>query len=277
MDLKKVTSMNRDAWNEAMEYHRKAKKQEYLVKFTEPTFIQLHPVEQDVFHALQLPGKRVAHVCCNNGIELISLTRLGAHQCVGFDITDAAIQDAREYNTIAGTDCTFIQTDVYDLNPLASEWYQQFDFVYISVGALCWLPDLKELFQVCAALLKEEGHLVMFEGHPYVNMFAFPGEEGFDSGHPLNPVYSYFRKEEFVFTDGIDYVGGEIYESKPHVNFSHTMGEILNGMIANHLCLTQMQEYPLDITTIFPEFEKGQKVPLSVLIVGQKITPPLRS
>ncbi len=274
MDLKKVTNMNRDAWNEAMDYHRKAKKQDYLTEFLKPNFIQLNPIERETFLSLNLKGKRVAHVCCNNGIELISLTRLGATQCVGFDITDAAIHDAREYNTVAGTDCTFIQTDIYDLEPLSSEWHQQFDFVYISVGALCWLPDLKKFFRICAALLKEEGRLVMLEGHPYVNIFGFPGEEGFDPEYPLNPVYSYFRKEEFVYTDGIDYVGGVEYESKPHVNFSHTISEILNGMIASHLNLVQIQEYPYDITSIYPEFEEGHKVPLSVLIVGQKVTLP---
>lgn len=271
MDRKKYTAMNKEAWNEAMDYHRKAKKQEYLHKFKDPNYTRIHPIEKKVFEEFGVEGKRIAHVCCNNGIELISLTRLGAKRSVGFDISEAAIADAAEYNQIAQTDCHFIQSDVYDIDINDTRFSNQFDFVYISVGALCWIPDLTRFFEICSGLLKDKGFIIIFEVHPFANMLGFPGEPDYDPKTPLNPVYSYFRIQPFEYTDGIDYVGGEIYESKPHVNFTHILSAIVNNLRKSSIYIEEMQEFSEDIATTFGDLPKAQRIPLSLLIIGQKL------
>jgi SAM-dependent methyltransferase len=267
MDRKTITQKNREAWNEAMPYHQKGRKLDLKEEFKKKTFSQLHSVEIEAFKSIRIKDKRVIHVCCNNGIELISIYRLGARECIGVDISDKAIEEARQFASIAEANCHFIQSDVYELQP---DTLGTFDVVYISVGALCWLPNLPRFFKIVGALICSGGHVVIFESHPFTNVLAFDGEEGFNPKFPRNAVYSYFRKDPFIFTDGIDYIGGTTYESKPHVNFSFTLADIFDGLLSNDIQIQKFQEFPFDIALSFPEEEKNKIMPLSMLVIGKK-------
>jgi len=268
MDFKKFTNMNREAWNEAMPYHRRGRKINLEEAFKDPNYIVLDPIEQEKLLKIGLEGKKVVHLCCNNGIELISIVRLGANRGVGYDISDEAIREANIFSKIARVNCKFFQSDVYDLD---SNNTGTFDLLYISVGALSWLPDIPRFFEIAASMLKPNGFIFIYEIHPYTDILGVEGEDGYQQDHPLNPMYSYFKEEPWIDTDGIDYIGGVKYESKPMVEFSHTISSILNSLIKAGIEIREFNEYSHDISTNFKDIEGDKMIPLSYILIGKKM------
>jgi len=95
-DLKRFTESNRAAWNEVMPLHQRASSHALDQLFSQPAYVQQDKTEIDLLQKVGLKGRNVAHLCCNNGSELLSLKNLGAAECVGFDISDQAILEARQ-------------------------------------------------------------------------------------------------------------------------------------------------------------------------------------
>jgi hypothetical protein len=89
--LKKYTEANRDAWNEVMPRHQEAARQRWDDAFMQPGYVCMGDMEVEMLTQMGVQDRAVAHLCCNNGIELLSLKNLGAGECVGFDISDLAI------------------------------------------------------------------------------------------------------------------------------------------------------------------------------------------
>ena len=267
MDFKKFTNMNREAWNEAMPYHTRGRKINLEEAFKNPEFNVLDSIEKEKLLQIGLEGKEVVHLCCNNGIELISIIRLGAKRGVGFDISDEAIKEANLFSKIAGVNCTFKQSDVYDLDSITTG---TFDLLYISVGALSWLPDIPRFFEIAASMLKPNGLIFIYEMHPFTDILGCEGEEGFQKEHPLNPLYSYFKEDPWIDNDGIDYIGGTVYESKPMAEFSHTVSSILNSIIKAGIEICEFNEYSHDISSGFKDIESDKMVPLCYTLIGKK-------
>ncbi|HKA55002.1 MAG TPA: class I SAM-dependent methyltransferase, partial [Candidatus Binatia bacterium] len=145
MERSRYTAANRLAWNEAAPIHRRQRFARLLADFRRPGYGCLDAVETAKLREIGLAGKAVAQLCCNNGQELLSIKNLGAGRCVGFDISDDFIAQARELAAAGGIACEFVRTDVYDIPP---DYHGAFDLVYITIGALCWMPDLAPFFHL---------------------------------------------------------------------------------------------------------------------------------
>jgi len=85
---KKYTESNKAAWNEVMPLHQKAAKERWDNYFMQPGFVCLDENERGHLTRIGIKGKSVAHLCCNNGIELLSIKNLGAGDCFGFDLSN---------------------------------------------------------------------------------------------------------------------------------------------------------------------------------------------
>jgi SAM-dependent methyltransferase len=268
MDRREITEANRIAWNEAMPYHQKNRKIDLHQKFKEARASILDPVETEVLQSLGIRDKNVAHLCCNNGQELISIVNLGAKLGVGFDISDAAIQEAGELAEIANANCQFVRTDVYDIDP---KWQNSFDLVYITIGALPWLPELDPFFEIAATLLKPGGLLVIYEGHPFTSLLALDDEPGYDRDNPYKIAYSYFKTEPWVENSGIDYYGNERYDGHVNYCYTHSLSKILNAVIKSGLNIRSFDEYPHDTSCQFGHLEHDKLIPLSYILVSEKL------
>lgn len=86
--LKKYTESKKAAWNEVMPLHQKAAKERWDNYFMQPGFVCLDENERGHLTRIGIKGRSVAHLCCNNGIELLSIKNLGAGDCFGFDISN---------------------------------------------------------------------------------------------------------------------------------------------------------------------------------------------
>lgn len=113
--FKNYTQANREAWNEVMPRHQEAARAKWDNAFMRPGFVCMDEVELDLLRKMGIKDKAVTHLCCNNGVELLSLKNLGAGMCIGFDISDVAIQEARVRAQRCRIDCQFVRTDVYEI------------------------------------------------------------------------------------------------------------------------------------------------------------------
>lgn len=125
------TQSSRAAWNEVTSLHQRATRQKWDQAFMQPGYICLDEPSPGLLRQMGIAGKVVAHLCCNNGVELLSIKNLGAGECIGFDISDEAIREARERTALCWIACGYVHTDVYDIG---AEYVNRFDVVYISAG-----------------------------------------------------------------------------------------------------------------------------------------------
>lgn len=265
-ELKRYTEANRSAWNEVMPYHQRAAREKWDSLFARPGYTCLPANELEQLHQVAIKGKRVAHLCCNNGVELLSLKNLGAGECTGFDISDLAIAEAAERAARCGIDCRFVRTDIYEIG---GEYHDHFDLVYITVGCLGWMPDLPRFFAIAAALLRQGGLIFIHEIHPFSELLphesAIPPEN-------LRIVEPYFRAEPYVETGMLDYVGNIDYPSATtQYWFVHTLSSILMSLIENGLAIETFYEYEQAISPHQRGIEAaGAGVPLSFILTARK-------
>ncbi len=267
MNIRKMTEGNRAAWNQALEYHQKARGNALRVGFENPAFTAFDrdcdPVLLEKLGQYDLVGKTIAQLPCNNGRELLSLMKLGAKEAVGFDISDVAIEEARQLANIAKLNASFVRTDVL---AIGDEYDRRFDFIYISEGSLQWFPDLEAFFSVVSRLLKKGGELLIFEMHP----FAYFLENGFSfERQNWDQFPSYFEKGPYHYKDGLDYVGGVAYEAKECYWFMHKMSDIISAVFKSGIDIQTFEEYNLEMANN-PSAKLMEKFPLSYLLTGQK-------
>ena len=79
---------------------------------------------------LNVKGKKILHLQCHFGQDTISLSRMGA-EVTGIDLSDKAIDAAREIATQLNVNTKFICCDIFDLPNHLNE---QFDIVFTSYG-----------------------------------------------------------------------------------------------------------------------------------------------
>lgn len=267
MDQKQITEANRKAWNHATEKHQAARKGDLKLKFAQPGYSCLDKIETAKLKEIGLEGKTVAQLGCNNGREIISVVNLGAQAGVGFDISDAATKEAEELASIANANCRFVRTDVYEIG---EEWHGRFDIVYITIGALSWLPDLNRFFVVVRDLLKPGGHLLIYEQHPFLYVIGTKDDPEFEPDNPLKAVFSYFRTEPWAEDGGIDYIGGTRYESSPCYSYTQKLSDILNPIVGNGMRLVELQEYGHDISNVWAHVEEFGVLPMCYLLVARR-------
>lgn len=263
---KNYTQANRLAWNKAMFYHRKAKDKEWDNLFSDPEGIIQKDPELSLLLSLGIKNKSIVQLCCNNGRELLSLKRLGASEIVGFDISDEAIKDAKKRSDLFKIKAEFHQSDVYSIS---ESFYNKFDLVYITIGALTWLPDLLGFFKTVNALLKKKGKLFIYDSHPFAQVLPWKL-----SDEKALPVLenNYFVKGPLVYNDTLDYYGGVEYTSPVTYEFVHTLSDILNSITQNGLVISLFNEYEHDISNGLEWVDNSEiRLPLSFILVSEKV------
>jgi SAM-dependent methyltransferase len=256
---------NKTAWNEASTVHAALHFDDLFERFKTPGYSALHrPFETELLlKQIELTDKAVAHLCCNNGRETLSLRNLGASRCVGFDISDEFVQQGRAFNRAAKQDVEFVCTSLYDI---PAYYDARFDVVYITVGTFGWMPDLGKCFDVIGRLLKPGGKLFVYEMHPMLNMF-----DETQRRNPLEVKNSYFKDFPHVFTQGLDYFTGEPYKSEPMYWFHHKVSDIITETLRQDMELQLFEEHSHDISDAFKHMEKLEiRPPLCYILIAQK-------
>jgi ubiquinone/menaquinone biosynthesis C-methylase UbiE len=252
---KDYTNANRIAWNEAAPRHAAQNNEKLLEAFRDGNHVTLEDDILDTLLEVGVEGKSIIQLCCNNGVEALSLRNLGATRCVGIDAADEFLAHGREFIKVAGAEdqVELINCDVYEPPQHLSA---SFDMVLTTIGVLGWMPDLEAFFRVAQSLLKPGGTLVMEEMHPV--LFMYEPDPG---GGPSSIQYSYFDNQTWKETTGLDYYGGEEYESAPNFSFMHRLDQILMAGINNGLSLRSFKELDYDISFFCSDLEHSTTIP----------------
>lgn len=259
---REYTEANRIAWNEAASRHARHNNARLFAAFEDPEFVTFEGAILETLLRVGVRDREIIHLCCNNGRETLSLRNLGAKRCVGIDAAGEFLAQGREMIRIAGAgdSVELIQSDVYDL-PASLEG--AFDMVLVTIGVLCWMPDLKDFFRIARGLLKPGGLLVMEEMHPILFMYEECPDNGVSSIQ-----YSYFSNKVWEETTGLDYYGDESYDASPNYSFMHRLDEILMAGLDNGLGLLSFEELDYDISNFCSDLENSPtKPPLGFVMV----------
>jgi SAM-dependent methyltransferase len=247
---------NRVAWNAATEAHNSHKGDQ--ASFFREGGNTLHPEELELLG--DIAGQDIVHLQCNSGQDTLSLARLGA-RATGVDISDTAIEFARQLSSDSGVPATFHRADVYDWLEDAASRGARFDLVYCSYGAICWLSDLHAWASGIERVLLPGGRFVAVDFHPVWLML--------DDEWRLHYPYSGFgRPAHTEWSEGIgDYVAlnlqterpGEPIEGveefrNPHPSheFAWGLGDIVGALLDAGLRLSALREYPYANSAHFP-------------------------
>jgi SAM-dependent methyltransferase len=188
-------------------------------------------------------GLSLVHLQCHIGLDTLQFARAGA-RVTGLDFSPAAITAAQDLADRSGlTDQShFVCADVYDsVNALGSA---TFDIVYVSLGALCWLPSVDRWAEQVAALLTPGGRLYLHDMHPVE--WALADDEAVFAHPYFEETDPYVDDSESTYTDS----------DRPLVNrrsyqWNHSLGEIVTAVIRHGLTLDSLIEHDW---TVRPRF-----------------------
>jgi 2-polyprenyl-3-methyl-5-hydroxy-6-metoxy-1,4-benzoquinol methylase len=219
-------TINRASWNNRTESHINSAfyNMEHFMKGN----TSLNEIELGLLG--DISGKSILHLQCHFGQDTISLSRMGA-QVTGVDLSDKAIDSARQIARAAQSNATFICCDIYDL---PTHLNQQFEVVFTSYGTIGWLPDLDAWANVIATFLKPGGQLVFVEFHPVVWMF---------DDHFEKIAYRYFNLGPIIESENGTYADKTAAISQEYVMWNHSLSEVINSLIKHGLVIQQFDEF----------------------------------
>jgi SAM-dependent methyltransferase len=226
----------------------------------------LQSIELDLLGDIN--GKKILHLQCHFGQDTMTFSRMGA-KATGIDLSDRAIEKAREFAQQLNLDTTFICCDIYDLPNHLDE---KFDIVFTSYGTIGWLPDLDKWANVVSHFLKPNGKFIFVEFHPVVWMF----DDYFKEVH-----YNYFNVETIIEDESGTYADRYSDIKAQTITWNHPTSEVLNALINSGLELKSFNEYDYSPYNCFKETEEFEpnkfrikhlenKIPMVFSIVATK-------
>jgi len=256
--------INKQSWNGRVDSHLKS--EFYGLEDFIKGKTSLQEIELNLLGDIK--NKSILHLQCHFGQDTISLSRLGA-KATGVDLSDKAIESAKELNLKTSADASFICCNVYDL---PQHLNQQFDIVFTSYGTIGWLPDLDKWANIVSRFLKPGGKFIFVEFHPVVWMFDdYFKEVG----------YNYFNTGAIIETESGTYADRNADLKSEYVMWNHGMAEVMNSLIKHDLEINALDEFDYSPYNCFKEtveFAPGKfrikhldnKIPMVYSIVATK-------
>ena len=224
-------------------------------------------------------GLRLLHLQCHFGLDTLAWARAGA-RVTGLDFAPAAVAGAREIAERAGLAerSEFVCADVYEA--VEALGHARFDIVYVSLGALCWLPSVERWAAQVGALVAPGGRFYLHDGHPLAWALA---EDRLEFEHP------YFEEPEPLADDsGYTYTDSEgPLLNRRQYEWNHGLGETVSALLHNGLHLEWLVEHDWTLWPRFPwlvEAADGTwrappgrpRLPLSFSLLASRATNALR-
>jgi SAM-dependent methyltransferase len=219
----------------------------------------LMPLEAEELGAYVADGTKLLHLQCHFGLDTLSWARRGA-TVVGVDFSGEAVSRARRLADEVGLSsrASFVHSDVYDAaRHLGAE---RFDVVFVSWGAIEWLPDLRRWAALIADHLAPGGRFYMAEIHPFAYMLE-EASEAASSARDLHFAGRYFPSREpqtweveGSYADPTAPVGGHTSYS-----WSHGFSEILGALLGVGLRLEYLHEFPFSVAPFFDWMERDER------------------
>jgi len=261
---KKYLEINKASWNNKVKFH--VESDFYNMDGFLKGETSLNSIELDILG--DITGKEILHLQCHFGQDTLSFGRMGAKP-TGVDISDKAIDKARELSAEMGIDASFICCDIYDLEQHLDK---QFDVVFTSYGTIGWLPDMNRWAQIVSKFLKPGGQFVFVEFHPVVWMF----DDNFEKIQ-----YDYFNTGVIQETESGTYAEKEADLTQEYIMWNHSMSDVINNLIKHDVIIESIQEFDYSPYDCFNKTIKvadrkfriahlDKKIPMVYAVEGRK-------
>jgi SAM-dependent methyltransferase len=269
-ELLRLHQYNRAAWNEAAaRYEGETERDIAFLRAGGKAF--QHP-EWPFLHDLGAWCHRAIHLQCAAGLDTLSLWNQGAAEVVGIDISERMIACAREKASALGAAARWYCCDVLET---PQELNGTADLVYTGKGALLWIMDLSRWAAVIARLLKPQGRLYLFEGHPLTWVWDMNATD-----YRLDPDP---RFGNYFSTTIAEEQGWPAEYIPPTVLPSHqdqarkferqwTLGQVITALAETGLRVQRLQEHPEPYWNQFPRLSEDmlRRLPQTYsLLVGK--------
>jgi SAM-dependent methyltransferase len=200
-------------------------------------------------------GGRILHLQCHFGSDSLKLAQRGA-SVVGLDFSAPAIEAARRLAAELGLGdrARFVHADLYDA-PAAVPERAAFDMVYVTWGAIHWLPDIYRWAQIVCDFLKPGGSLYLAEAHPAA--MVFDDAAVLPDGRP-GYFAPYFSREPVVMEEAHDYIDETTTVANATIyTWVHPLGEVISALLEAGMTLDWLHEHDTVTWHMFDVLIKG--------------------
>jgi SAM-dependent methyltransferase len=240
-------SLNLANWNERVPLHLNATGPHYKLTALKAGTARLDPIASSILGPIE--GMRVLHLQCHFGVDSLTLAQQGGI-VAGLDFSPPAIEAARalagELGLAEGV--RFVQANIYDAEAAIGE-PAAFDRVFVSWGALCWLPDIFGWARIVASFLKPGGFLALADAHPFAYVFddltaTADGKPGWYAPYLDRLPLLEDRPQDYADPDA------RLRNSRT-VEFIHPLGDVVSALIEAGLRIESLHEHDSIVWQMF--------------------------
>jgi SAM-dependent methyltransferase len=232
-------ALNLANWNERVPIHLNASGVHYRLDALKNATENLDPIATDVLGPVD--GLRVLHLQCHFGADTLTIAQHGA-TVTGLDFSPPAIAAANALTSELNlTDrARFFEANIYDAETAINE-PASFDRVFVSWGALCWLPDIHAWARIVASFLKPNGYLALADAHPA--MYVFDDLTATPDGMP-GWYMPYLSRQPLVEDRPEDYADPSArLKNSRTVEFLHPLSVIITALLNAGLRIDRFREH----------------------------------
>ena len=200
-------------------------------------------------------GSRILHLQCHFGADTLRLAQRGA-TVVGLDFSAPAIDAARRLAGELGLAdrAHFVEADLYDA-PAAIPEGAAFDMVFVTWGAISWLPDISRWAEIVCQFLKPGGSLYLAEAHPAA--MVFDDAAVLPDGRP-GYFAPYFSREPVVMEEAHDYIDETTTAANATIyTWVHPLGDVVSALLKAGMTLDWLHEHDAVTWHMFDVLIKG--------------------
>ncbi|MCW5696092.1 MAG: class I SAM-dependent methyltransferase [Bauldia sp.] len=259
--MEEFFAANRARWDELVGLHLRDTTGVYPLDELRAGGDLLCPIEASEIG--DIAGKKVVHLQCHFGADTICLARRGA-TVTGLDFSPRAVATARALAAELGVDATFVEGNVFDAPALVGTG---FDMVYVTWGALGWLPYVRRWAKAVADCLRPGGVLYLAEGHPF--MFMLEEREG---RFEIDYEWRTPPERPILEIAPVSYAGdGTPVANERAFGWNHPFSEIIGGLLEAGMALQYLHEHEMIPWRAFPSMVPQGR--MYVQAEGQKKMP----
>jgi SAM-dependent methyltransferase len=178
-----------------------------------------------------LAGTSVLHLQCHIGCDAISMARMGA-TVTAVDFSRGALDRLEVLAEQCGVTVATVEADA---TQLPDELTGRFDYVYATIGVLCWIEDLDAWMAGVARALRPGGTLVLVELHPLVTMV--------ESLDPLVIDFPYGFDGPHVYSGTGTYANRDADLAWTTVQYAHGLAEVVTAALGAGLQCVHLEEH----------------------------------
>ena len=233
-ELRGWMEANRLNWDDRTAIHLRNRTGFYAIDRVKGGDDAFHGCEDDELG--EVSGKRLVHLQCHFGLDTVRLAQRGAI-ATGLDFSAPAIAAARVLAAELGVSARFVEGNVYDATALLDG--EACDIVFVTWGAIIWLPDIRRWARIVAGLLAPDGWLYLAEGHPSLSSL-----EEVDGRLIASRPWRTEPVAPFVCDDPITYTGDPAPIAHPRsFEWCHPLSDIIGGLLEAGLRLDFLHEH----------------------------------